>query len=119
MTPDRTTQGDDGGEIGASRQADRATHEPNPQAVSAVPVGIPDAIVAAMMRCPDYPDFPTAWAIQDSHGTTLDHHPRCSSVPGWDAISGPGFLCDCDAIKTEWARIRDILGLKQAAGGGE
>lgn len=50
-------------------------------------------------------DYPTAWAIQKDRGTRLDHHPRCSSVPGWDPISGPGFLCDCGAIVREWERI--------------
>lgn len=70
---------------------------------------IPNAIVDAMMKCPDYADFPTAWAIQNSHGPTLTHHPRCSSVPGWDAISGPSFLCDCNAVQDEWRRIRELL----------
>jgi len=49
-------------------------------------------------------DYPTAWAIQRRGG--LDHHPRCSSVPGWDPISGPGFLCDCGAVVKEWKRLR-------------
>jgi hypothetical protein len=50
------------------------------------------------------PDFPTAWEIQKTVGPTLDHHPRCSSVPGWDPMSGPGLLCDCGAVRTEWER---------------
>ncbi len=48
----------------------------------------------------DMLDFPTAWAIQRRGG--LEHHSRCSCVPGWDPISGPGFLCDCGAIVKEW-----------------
>lgn len=54
----------------------------------------------------DFLDFPTAWAIQRAGG--LEHRPRCSSVPGWDPISGPGFLCDCGAVETEWRRLRDL-----------
>lgn len=49
-------------------------------------------------------DYPTAWAIQKEVGESLDHHPRCSSVPGWDPISGPGLLCDCGAVECEWQR---------------
>lgn len=49
-------------------------------------------------------DFPTAWAIQKEVGDKLDHHPRCSSVPGWSAISGPAFLCDCGAVQREYER---------------
>lgn len=49
-------------------------------------------------------DFPTAWAIQREVGATLTHHPRCSSVPGWDPISGPHMLCDCGAVEKEWER---------------
>lgn len=49
-------------------------------------------------------DFPTAWAIQHEVGESLEHHPRCSSVPGWDPISGPGLLCDCGAVEKEWRR---------------
>lgn len=93
------------------------SREPSQRAVSALRASIPNAIVEAMKRCPDYADFPTAWAIQQSHGATLEHHPRCSSVPGWDPLSGPGFLCDCNAIQDEWRRIRDLLDLVQPNGG--
>ncbi|SOR30669.1 protein of unknown function [Methylorubrum extorquens] len=48
----------------------------------------------------DMLDFPTAWEIQRRGGLT--HHPRCSSVPGWHPMSGPGFLCDCDAVPNAW-----------------
>jgi hypothetical protein len=51
----------------------------------------------------DFLDFPTAWAIQDRGG--LEHHPRCSSVPGWSRLSGPGLLCDCGAVPKEWERL--------------
>ena len=53
---------------------------------------------------PDILDYPTAWAIQREGG--LEHHPRCSCVPGWDPISGPSFLCDCGAVIEEWKRLR-------------
>jgi hypothetical protein len=61
-------------------------------------------IAACMAACPEYPDFPTAWAIQEAVGATLLHNPRCSSVPGWCKISGPAFLCDCGAVAGEWVR---------------
>lgn len=57
----------------------------------------------------DFIDYPTAWDIQRSVGATLDHHPRCSSVPGWDPISGPGLLCDCGAVVAEWERRRCVV----------
>lgn len=49
-------------------------------------------------------DYPTAWALQREVGEKLDHHPRCSSVPGWDPLSGPGMLCDCGALLAEFKR---------------
>lgn len=49
-------------------------------------------------------DFPTAWALQREVGAQLEHAPRCSSVPGWDPMSGPHFLCDCGALRKEHAR---------------
>lgn len=51
-------------------------------------------------------DYPTAWRAQKDVGPTLKHHPRCSSVPGWDAMSGPGLLCDCGAVEKEAVRRR-------------
>jgi len=71
---------------------------------------IPDSILGPLTSCPDYLDFPTAWAIQHDHGESLDHDPRCSSVPGHDPLSGPGLLCDCDAVEKEWERLREVLG---------
>ena len=56
----------------------------------------------------DFLDFPTAWAIQKRGGLT--HHPKCSSVPGWHPFSGPGFLCDCNAVVREWERLMDEAG---------
>lgn len=69
---------------------------------------VPQNILDPMLRCPDYPDYPTAWAIQKDRGEVLNHHPRCSSVPGWDPISGPGLLCDCGAVVSEWERLRAL-----------
>lgn len=60
---------------------------------------------AALTVREDLLDYPTAWAIQEDRGTTLEHHPRCSSTPGWDPISGPSFLCDCGALTAEWGRM--------------
>ena len=70
---------------------------------------IPKSIAVPMRRCPDFEDFPTAWAIQNDRGGDLDHHPRCSSVPGWHPLSGPGFLCDCGAVENEWKRLRPAI----------
>lgn len=52
----------------------------------------------------DFLDYPTAWAIQNEVGPTLDHDRFCSSVPGWDRLSGPALLCDCGAVEREWER---------------
>lgn len=49
-------------------------------------------------------DFTTAWSIQKECGESLQHHPKCSSVPGWCSLSGPSFLCDCGAIEREFNR---------------
>lgn len=78
-----------------------------------------EAIYEHMAKCPDYPDFPTAWAIQKDRGEKLTHHPRCSSVPGWSRLSGPGLLCDCGAVAAEWERLRAALGLDERAEKGE
>ena len=59
-------------------------------------------------------DYPTAWAIQKEVGETLDHHPNCSSVPGWHALSGPGLLCDCGAVEREWERRNEEQNGKEA-----
>ena len=87
--------------------------------VSTLRASIPDAelpqsIFDCMARCPHYIDFPTAWAIQHSHGDRLEHHHRCSSVPGWDPLSGPALLCDCSAVEGEWRRIKELPRAAQA-----
>jgi len=69
----------------------------------------PPEIIECVKRCPDFVDFPTAWAVQRDRGDKLEHHPRCSSVAGWDPISGPHFLCDCGAVEKEADRIRAAL----------
>ena len=51
----------------------------------------------------DMLDFPTAWKIQERFN--LEHAPRCSSVPGWNPISGPHFLCDCGAVQKKWENL--------------
>jgi hypothetical protein len=56
-------------------------------------------------------DYPTAWAIQKEVSPALDHDPRCSSVPGWHKLSGPGLLCDCGAVEREWERRNAALGM--------
>jgi len=56
-------------------------------------------------KCPDYLDFPTAWAIQNTMNEHVKHKPRCSSVEGWCALSGPAFLCDCGGVDKLWNEI--------------
>lgn len=57
----------------------------------------------------DMIDFPCAWAIQKSVGTTLSHDPKCSSVEGSNGgAGGPGFLCDCGAVIREWFRRKEV-----------
>lgn len=73
---------------------------------------IPADLAECISRCPDFTDFPTAWAVQRHFGERLTHHPRCSSVPGWDPISGPAFLCDCGAVAGEADRLRAIQSTK-------
>lgn len=51
----------------------------------------------------DMLDFPTAWEIQ--RAGLLTHDAKCSSVPGWSLLSGPGLLCDCGAVRKEWERL--------------
>jgi hypothetical protein len=69
---------------------------------------VPQTILIPMLACPEFPDFATAWAIQTDRGDRLNHQPRCSSVPGWDPISGPGLLCDCGALTAEWRRLKRV-----------
>jgi hypothetical protein len=66
----------------------------------------------------DFLDFPTAWEIQDralDRGPALEHHPRCSSVPGWHKLSGRGLLCDCQAVPDEWRRLVKVQQAARAA----
>ena len=56
-------------------------------------------------KCPDFIDFPTAWAIQNTMNEHLEHDPKCSSVEGWHPLSGPAFLCDCGAVIRTWGKI--------------
>lgn len=42
--------------------------------------------------------------LADRQWYAMHDHDRCSSVPGWDPMSGPYFLCDCDALPAEWHR---------------
>ena len=53
----------------------------------------------------DILDPSTAWWIQNNV-VDLTHNPKCSSVPGWHPLSGPGLLCDCGAVEREWKRRR-------------
>jgi hypothetical protein len=72
-----------------------------------------------MAAASEFLDFPTAWAIQNEVGPTLDHDPHCSSVPGWHVLSGPGLLCDCGAVRREWKRRRARHPADAATNGGE
>jgi len=80
---------------------------------------IPDIIAELMARCPDYPDYLTAWAIQKDNGSKLEHHPRCSSVPRWSPLSGPMLLCDCGAVEAEWQRLTTLRTARRALEGGQ
>ena len=60
-------------------------------------------IIDCMSKCPDFLDFPTAWAIQ--RHTSLAHDAKCSSIAGHHPLSGPHFLCDCGAVIKEWERL--------------
>lgn len=51
-----------------------------------------------------YLTFGAAWEIQRTVGPSLDHDPKCSSVPGHHPFSGPALLCDCGAVEREWER---------------
>jgi hypothetical protein len=72
---------------------------------------IPQEIIDHMKRCPSFIDYPTAWAVQrwTEEDNRLEHKENCSSVPGWHAMSGPHFLCDCGAVSNECDRIREIV----------
>lgn len=70
---------------------------------------IPESILTLMEACPDYIDFPTAWAIQKERGESLQHDSKCSSVPDWDPMSGPHFLCDCGAVEKEYDRLKNDI----------
>lgn len=58
-------------------------------------------------------DYPTAWELQERGGLT--HHEHCSSVPGWNPLSGPAFLCDCGAVERAWNDLRAAAGLGREA----
>lgn len=60
-------------------------------------------IIDCMSKCPDFLDFPTAWAIQ--RHTSLAHDAKCSSIAGHHPMSGPHFLCDCGAVIKEWEML--------------
>lgn len=47
----------------------------------------------------DFIDYPTGWAIQKRGLAHVDD--RCSAVQ-----TGGAMLCDCDALPTEWARLK-------------
>ncbi len=57
----------------------------------------------------EYLDIPTAWWIQGKL-TEADHHPKCSSVAGHHALSGPALLCDCGAVSRYWEKNRPTKG---------
>lgn len=69
---------------------------------------IADEVKACMAACPNYLDFPTAWAIQ-KHQAGVTHKERCSSVPEWHPLSGPAILCDCGAVEAEYAKIKESM----------
>ncbi len=74
-----------------------------------IEIDIPLSIIENMNRCKKFMDFPTAWTIQREIGSLLNHDARCSSVPGWNPMSGPAFLCDCGAVEKKYDEIRELL----------
>ena len=62
----------------------------------------------------DYMTFGEAWDVQHTVGPSLDHDPKCSSVPGHHPLSGPALLCDCGAIEKEWKRRKSLPAEKQS-----
>jgi hypothetical protein len=54
----------------------------------------------------DMCDFPTAWEIQRRY-PDLEHGQKCSCVPGWHPLSGPGLLCDCNAVYEKWQELKE------------
>lgn len=65
---------------------------------------------------PDSLTFGAAWDIQHTVGPSLDHDPKCSSVPGHHPLSGPALLCDCGAVEREWERRRVPVELRKFVG---
>lgn len=61
--------------------------------------------LAAMIAERDFIDFPTAWALQDDPRCP-EHVARCSATQTDGAL-----LCDCDAVRELWCRLRDEAGL--------
>lgn len=49
-----------------------------------------------------------AWEIQRTVGSLLNHHSKCSSVPGHHPLSGPALLCDCGVIERLWNHRRFV-----------
>jgi len=53
---------------------------------------ITEEVIKGMEKCPDFLDFPTAWAIQNTMNKHVKHDPKCSS------IQANCFLCDCGGV---------------------
>ena len=68
---------------------------------------ITEEVKMCMEKCPDFLDFPTAWAMQNTMNEHIQHHPNCSSVPDWHPLSGPGMLCDCGGVNELYENIKN------------
>lgn len=54
----------------------------------------------------DYMDYPTGWAIQETH-PSLNHDSECSANPEHPSgMGGPMWLCDCGAVEAKWRELR-------------
>lgn len=56
--------------------------------------------------CPDFLDFPTAWAIQNTMNEHVKHDSKCSSVEGSHPLAGGCFLCDCGGLQELYDKIK-------------
>lgn len=61
---------------------------------------ITEEVKKGMEICPDFLDFPTAWAIQNTMNEHVKHDSKCSSV------KADCFLCDCGGLTELFNKIK-------------
>ena len=67
---------------------------------------ITEEVKKGMEICPDFLDFPTAWAIQNTMNEHVKHDSKCSSVEGSYPLAGSCFLCDCGGLEELYNKIK-------------